>query len=1051
MRKTDFFLKRTIFTLFLFLSVSFVVVSQELTVTGTVTDSEGESLPGVNITVVGTSQGTVTNSDGNYNIDVPGDAELRFNFIGFKAQVVPVNGQSTIDVTLEEDVQALDEVVVVGYGQMRRSDLTGSVVSVSQESMENSVSTSIDQALQGRAAGVQVQQNSGTPGGSSSIRIRGINSLNASNEPIFVIDGVVIDGSTGSNTQNPLSSIDPNNIVSMDVLKDASATAIYGSRAANGVIIIETKQGEEGRSDLTYNGYYGLQEMPKKLDLLNLRQYAQHKNDRTDAEIVEADDYFVRADLLGEGTDWQEELFQLASMQKHNLTLTGGNKKNTYSLGAGFLDQEGIAIGSGFERLNLRGRFDSEVKDWLKMGVNFGLTNTQQQVTVEGSNLIETAIKQTPNVAVRSADGTFDGPDTDMYVQTNPVGMAMLRENENEGTSIRSNVFAEISPLESLTYKTEFSSDLGVDNTYQFNPSYEFGAITNEVIESERSKSYSKFWSWKNVLTYNDTFADVHNLNVMLGQEVQKSQWEYLYGYRKGFVSNVAHDLDVGDGSTARANGSSGGNGIESYFGRAFYSFDNRYLLTGTLRYDGSSRFAEDNRWGWFPSAALAWKVSNESFMSNNDVINNLKLRLGWGAVGNENVTDNYGFTSTMAPVTTVWGTGMLSGNTANPDLQWETTYSSNLGLDLNLFNNRIEFIGDAYYKETQDLLLQLPLPAYLGSEGQGSTSPPWANVGSLENKGIELTLNTVNVDRGLFSWRTNLVYSLNRSKVLSLDTESSTIDKTIQEGSDVTIVTRTAVDRPIGQFYGYRVIGRFDDATDFFYKDAEGNVKEVARPEGLEIRESGAWIGDYKFKDVNGDGVINESDRTFIGNPEPKFTFGIGNTFSFGNFDFSVFLNGSYGNDVLNYQKRWLENPRENHNLLTSALDYARVEQIDPDGPVDIRNTHVTGGDPMMPRMAASSSNANNRMSDRFIEDGSFLRVQNISLSYTLPRRWVERVFMENVKVYTNLKNVHTFTEYSGYDPEVGSYEQDALMSGIDNARYPSPTIYTFGVNLTF
>ncbi|MFW6389025.1 MAG: SusC/RagA family TonB-linked outer membrane protein [Marinilabiliaceae bacterium] len=1033
------------------MSVSFVVVSQEVTVTGTVTDSEGESLPGVNITVVGTSQGTVTNTDGNYNISVPGDAELRFNFVGFEAQVVPVNNQTTIDVTLEEDVQALDEVVVVGYGQMKRSDLTGSVVSVSQDAMENSVSTSIDQALQGRAAGVQVQQNSGTPGGSSSIRIRGINSLNASNEPIFVIDGVVIDGSTGSNTQNPLSSIDPNNIVSMDILKDASATAIYGSRAANGVIIIETKQGEEGRSDVTYNGYYGLQEMPKKLDLLNLRQYAQHKNDRTDAEIVEADDYFVRADLLGEGTDWQEELFQLASMQNHNLTLTGGNQKNTYSLGAGFLDQEGIAIGSGFERLNLRGKFDSEVNNWLKMGVNFGLTNTQQQVTVEGSNLIETAMKQTPNVAVRSADGTFDGPDTDMYVQTNPVGMAMLRENENEGTSIRSNVFGEISPLESLTYRSEFSSDLGVDNTYQFNPSYEFGAITNEVIESERSKSYSKFWSWKNVFTYNNTFADVHNLNVMLGQEVQKSQWEYLYGYRRGFVSNVAHDLDVGDGNTARANGSSGGNAIESYFGRAFYSFDNRYLLTGTLRYDGSSRFAEDNRWGWFPSAALAWKVSNESFMSNNDVINNLKLRLGWGAVGNENVTDNYGFTSTMAPVTTVWGTGMLSGNTANPDLQWETTYSSNLGLDLNLFNNRIEFIGDAYYKETQDLLLQLPLPAYLGSEGQGSTSPPWANVGSLENKGIELTLNTVNVDRGLFSWRTNLVYSLNRSKVLSLDTESSTIDKTIQEGSDVTIVTRTAVDRPIGQFYGYRVIGRFDDATDFYYKDAEGNVKEVARPEGLEIRESGVWIGDYKFKDLNGDGVIDESDRTYIGNPEPKFTFGIGNTFSFSNFDFSVFLNGSYGNDVLNYQKRWLENPRENHNLLTSALDYARVEQIDPDGPVDIRNTHITGGDPMMPRMAASSSNSNNRMSDRFIEDGSFLRVQNISLSYTLPRRWLDRVFMKNVKVYTNLKNVYTFSEYSGYDPEVGSYEQDALMSGIDNARYPSPTIYTFGVNLTF
>jgi hypothetical protein len=387
----------------------------------------------------------------------------------------------------------------------------------------------------------------------------------------------------------------------------------------------------------------------------------------------------------------------------------------------------------------------------------------------------------------------------------------------------------------------------------------------------------------------------------------------------------------------------------------------------------------------------------------------------------------------------------------ANPELQWESTNSSNIGLDINLFRNRIEFIGDVYYKKTKDLLLQVPLPAYLGTEGQGSTSPPWANVGSLENKGIELTLNTVNIDRGDFLWRTNLVFSLNRSRVVELDTESSTLDKTIQEGSDITIVTRTAVDEPIGQFYGYRVIGRFNEATDFYYKDSDGNVKPVAIPEGLEISESGVWIGDYIFDDRNGDGVINDEDRQFIGNPEPKFTYGIGNTFSFKGFDLSIYLNGVYGNDVLNYQKRWLENPRENHNLLTSALDYARVEKIDPDGPVDFRNMHVTGGDPMMPRMSASSSNANNRMSDRFIEDGSFLRIQNISLSYTLPARWLRNLFLNNVRVYANLQNVYTFTEYSGYDPEVGAYQQDALMSGIDNARYPSPRIYTFGVNMSF
>ncbi len=1035
--------------MFFLLTVSLTAFSQNVRVSGQVTDEMGP-LPGVNIMIVGTSEGTITDVDGNYSIEVPADGRLQFNFIGFEPQIIPVDGRTEINVQMQEDVQALDEVVVVGYGQMKRSDLTGSVVSVSNESIEETVSTSVDQVLQGRAAGVQVMQNSGTPGGSSSIRIRGISSLNASTEPIFVVDGVIIDGSTGSNSDNVLASIDPNDIVSMDILKDASATAIYGSRAANGVVIINTRKGEKGKSRVSYNGHYGVQEMANKLDLLNLRQYAIHKNNRADAGIVTRDNSFVRADLLGEGTDWQDELFTTAPMQSHNLSVSGGSEKVTYALGAGYLDQEGIAIGSGFTRYNLRGNFEADVNEWLKTGVNFALNNSEQLVTVEDANLIKTAMKQTPNVAVRSADGSFDGPDTDMYVQTNPVGLAMLRENENEKAGIRSNVFAEAKIIEGLTFKTEFASDLGMTNTYRFNPSYSFGAITNDVVESTRTKSYSKFYSWKNVANFTRTFAEIHELNVMLGQEMQKSHWEYLSGYRSGFVSNVGHDLNLGDSTTSQSGGSSGGSSIESYFGRAFYSFDDKYQLTATLRYDGSSNFAEGNKWGLFPSAAFGWKISNESFMTGVPAINNLKLRLGYGSVGNQNVS-SYAYTSMLAPVTTVFGTGLISQNMANPDLKWETTYSANVGLDLNMFNNRIQFIGDVYYKETQDLLLLVPLPAYMGSEGQGSTTPPWANVGSLENKGVELTLSTINMDRGDFFWKSNFVFTLNRSKVLSLDTESSTIDKTIQEGSETTIVTRTAVGEPIGQFYGYKVIGRFNEATDFYYKDDAGNVREVARPEGLDISETGVWIGDYIFKDINNDGVINESDRTYIGNPEPKFTFGIGNTFSYKGFDLNIFLNGFYGNDVINYQKRWLENPRENHNLLESALDYARVELIDPDGPVDIRNTHITGGDPMMPRLAASSSNANNRLSDRFVEDGSFLRIQDVSLSYTLPKDWISSIGLDVVKVYAKVKNAYTFTKYSGYDPEVGSYQQDALMTGIDNARYPSPRIYTFGVNLSF
>jgi TonB-linked SusC/RagA family outer membrane protein len=1050
MRKTDLFFRRTFLAVFFLLSVSFVALSQNVLVKGNVTDDMGP-LPGVNIMVVGTSQGTITDVDGNYSVEVPADGQLRFNFIGFESQLVSVDGRTEINVQLQEDVQALDEVVVVGYGQMKRSDLTGSVVSVSSDAIEETVSTSVEQVLQGRAAGVQVMQNSGTPGGGSSIRIRGISSLTSSTEPIFVIDGVIVDGSTGSNSENVLASINPNDIVSMDILKDASATAIYGSRAANGVVIINTKQGEKGKSFVSYSGYYGVQEMATKLDLLNLQQYAIHKNNRADAGIVTRDNNFIRPDLLGEGTDWQDELFTQASIQSHNLSVSGGGENNTYALAAGFLDQEGIAIGSGFTRYNLRGNFNADVNDWFRAGVNFALNNSEQQVTVEDANLIKVAMKQTPNVAVRNADGTFDGPDTDMYVQTNPVGLAMLRENENEKTGIRSNVFGEVKFMEGLTFKTEFASDLGMTNTYRFNPSYSFGAITNEVIESTRTKSYSKFYSWNNLVSFDRVFAEMHTIKVMLGHEMQKSQWEYLSGYRNGFVSNVGHDLNLGDATTSDAGSSSGGNSIMSYFGRTFYSFDDKYQLTATLRYDGSSRFGDGNKWGLFPSAAFGWKVSNESFMSGVSAINNLKLRLGYGAVGNANVRSDYAYTSMLAPVTTVFGTGLISENMANPELKWETTYSANIGLDLNMFNNRIQFIGDVYYKETQDLLLEVPLPAYMGVEGQGSVSPPFRNVGSLENKGVEATLSTINMDRGDFFWKTDLVFTLNRSKVLSMDTETSTIDKTIQEGSETTIVTRTAVDQPIGQFYGYKVIGRFNEATDFYYKDGSGNVQEVARPEGLDISETGVWIGDYIFKDINGDGMINESDRTYIGNPEPKFTFGVGNTFSYKGFDLNIFLNGFYGNDVINYQKRWLENPRENHNLYTSALDYARVEQIDPDGPVDIRNTHITGGDPMMPRLAASSSNANNRLSDRFVEDGSFIRIQDVSLSYTLPKDWISSVGVDVVKVYAKVKNAYTFTKYSGYDPEVGSYNQDALMTGIDNGRYPSPRIYTFGVNISF
>jgi TonB-linked SusC/RagA family outer membrane protein len=546
----------------------------------------------------------------------------------------------------------------------------------------------------------------------------------------------------------------------------------------------------------------------------------------------------------------------------------------------------------------------------------------------------------------------------------------------------------------------------------------------------------------------------------MLGQELQKSSWNYLQGSRTGYTTNGATDLTLGDATTAANNGYTGASALLSEFGRVFYSYDDKYLLTATLRRDRSSKFAPDKRTGYFPSAALAWRVSNEEFLQENKLISNLKLRLGWGLVGNQNIPDNYAYIATYGTATTNWGTGLIATNTPNADLTWESTNSSNIGLDLSLLKNRIEFIADVYYKETKNLLMLASLPAYAGTSGSGASSRPWVNIGSLQNKGLELTLNTVNIENRDFRWNSNFIYSMNRNKVLSINTQTGTDSRTVDSSNygvnDNPVINHTVVGQPIGQFYGYQVIGRYETATDFYYKNAAGEVVRTPVMSNLPIdEESGLWIGDFIYKDNNGDGKIDEEDRAFIGNPEPKFTYGIGNTFTYKNWDLTVFLSGSYGNDVVNYARRFLENPRRNiSNLFTKATRYAHLELIDPDGPNDFRNVRIVSGDWDMPRISPGqqSSNSNYAFSDRYVEDGSYLRIQNISLGYTLPRQWLSKVGVQNLKVYANLQNVYTFTKYSGYDPEVGiSYSDGNQLTGIDNGRYPSPRIYTFGINLTF
>ncbi|MDR0834454.1 MAG: TonB-dependent receptor [Candidatus Symbiothrix sp.] len=1054
--------------LLLFLLVPLCLSAQTISVSGLVTDGTGEALIGVSVVEKGTINGVSTDVNGQYTLTVPSNATLEFSYLGYLTESVAVAGKTIINVVLKEDQKMLDEVVVIGYGTMKKSDLTGAVSSINSDAISKTVSTSIDQVLSGRAAGVQVQQNSGAPGAGSSIRIRGINSLNASTDPIFVIDGVIIQqGSNARAENNPLALINPADIVSMDILKDASATAIYGAQASNGVIIVNTKRGKKGAATVNYNGYMGWQQLPKHLDVLNLQQYAALRNIKAEYGQIQRNNNFIRPDLLGSGTDWQNELFNTAMMQNHNLSISGGSETSTYSLGAGYSNQDGIAEGSGFRRLTLSGSFDAKAKEWLRAGVNFGFSNTKQKLTASDESLVLMAIRSTPDVPIRNIDGTWGAPDG-AYMPSNPMARSLIIDNHQYNSGARANTFLEITPdklLKGLSYRTEFSFDLNYYNSYTFVPTYYIASWdSKEINEKTDSKQYNVYYSWRNIFTYDRTFG-INKVTAMLGQEMSKSTWDYLSGFRPGLPTNGATDLTLGDATKAENNGYTGASSLMSYFGRLFYSYNDRYLLTTTLRRDGSSKFAPKNRWGWFPSAALAWRASEEDFLKNNSTIDNLKLRAGWGLVGNQNIPTNTAWMAVYSTVASPWGSGLRATNTPNEDLLWESTNSANIGLDVSVLRNRIELIVDFYLKKTNNLLMEASLPGYVGTgipvQGfTGASSPPWVNLGSLENKGFEMTLNTVNVITKDFQWNTNLVFSLNRNKVISMNTASGEDTRSAVDnvwGGSSTIVNRTVVGQPIGQFYGYEVIGRFEKATDFYYKNAEGDIVRTPVMSNLPIdEENGVWIGDYIYKDQNHDGVIDEKDRAFIGNPEPKFTYGINNNFAYKNWDLGIQLVGVYGNDVVNYARRYMENPQYNNsNYFTSVLDYAQLGLIDPNGPNDYRNVKIIGGDPRAPRMPRSSANGADYdyvFSDRFVENGSYLRIQNVSLGYTLPQNLLHKIDVSNVKFYVNLQNLYTFTKYRGFDPEIGTQGTGSLRTtGVDNGRYPSPRIYTLGVNVTF
>ncbi len=997
-------------------------VAEEILAKGIVYDEEtNEPLIGVNIIIKGGTGGAATDIDGSFSILVEQDTWLSFSYLGYITKEIKVTKADLGQIYLESDSKLLEEVVVVGYGTQKRSDLTGSLSSITEKELKALPATGLDQALQGRAAGVFVTQNSGAPGGAVSIRIRGIGSTLTA-EPLYVIDGIpVVNDNQGTSTNfseldgggqnsNALNTINPSDIESIEVLKDASATAIYGARAANGVVLITTKRGKEGKSNISFDTYYGTQQLSRKIPVLNLQEYAEYYQDVGWEAIPE----FSNPELLGEGTDWQDAVFRTATMQNYQMTASGGNKNTSYALSGSYHFKEGIVIGSDFNRISSKMNIDHKFSDRLRIGNSLLASRTKENITFnDNSNgVVYTALLMVPNAPVRNVDGSFAGPQEEITLSfDNPVARALETKDVNEKTRLLANLYVEADIFKFLKYRTEFGTDLVYSNHETFFPSFERGNFFGKSGIRENA-SNNRFWINKHLLTFNQQLSEKHHLSMLTGFEAQSGRYEWLFASRENLPTNDLLSINLGDVGQQQTNGGAGHWALISYFGRLNYNFNEQILFTGTVRADGSSRFSPNNRYGIFPSAAVAWRASNTELVKNVELIDNMKFRVGVGEVGNQEI-GLYSYLANLRAISVALGddlqTGFVPDNIANSNVLWESSFQTNFGLDLGLFKNRIELIADYYIKRADGMLLPALLPATAGS-----LNPPFVNIGEIENRGLELSLNTVNLS-GAFKWNTSLNYTKNNNKVISLGSNGNLVGL-LQRIP----VTRTVEGMPISQFYGYVMEKTFESQA------------EVAESP---FQSNGTRAGDLKFKDLNDDGVINDADQTFIGSPLPDFTLNMTNALSYKGFTFNFFFQGVFGNEILNLIRRDIEGQAGLNNQ--SAAVKNRWTTL---------NT-VTD----VPRPTGSDPNDNRRISTRFIEDGSFIRLKNISLGYEFPRKWLRNLRMQNLRIYVSAQNIKTWTDYSGYDPEVGSYNQNPLINGVENGRYPISKSYTFGLSGQF
>lgn len=992
----------------------------EQTIRGIVTDENDEPLPGVNILVKGTTNGTISDVDGNFRITVSDDATtLVFSSVGYLSEEIEIGGRSVIDVQMSPDIQSLSEVVVIGYGTQEKREVTGAISSISNEAISQQVVPSVDQAMAGRIAGVQVSQNSGAPGGSISLRVRGIGTPGNS-EPLYVIDGVPVFGNT-------LSTLNPNDIASIEVLKDAASGAIYGSRAANGVVLITTKKGKAGKVKLDVDYYIGLQSKEKDLDVLDgptyeafIREFNALNDNPND------DDPFVNP----VNTDWEEEIFQTAPIQNLNVSASGGSENSTFLLSLGYFDQGGIIRGSGFERYSLRANTTNNVGERFRIGNNATVSrsvgNTVSENGIFGA-AIPLAVIYPPVIPARRPDGTLGAPGDvgTNFIRTSPLVQTDAIYREYEEFRFLGNVFAEYDFIDGLTYRLNLGGDFLFRGSDTFTPNITANGAPE--VNSSASRTDSREWIWliENTLTYQKEIGNGHNINVLAGVTQQKSTYSYHASSKRDFPSNDLIALDAGN-EIDNIQGRLVDWALASFLGRINYNYNSRYFFSASVRRDGSSRFGPGNKWGTFPSVSAGWLISDEEFF-NTSFISQLKLRASWGQLGNQEIapfqylpllvnTASYSFGGSVVP-------GVYAPQPANEIVTWETSTQTDIGVDMAFLDDRISLTVDYFDKVTDGILLEGTLPLSYGYLRGFSPQFPVVNAGVVSNKGFEFDLGYRDIE-GDFQWSVNANLATLKNRVESLGTGGPIV----QFGESIS--TRTDVGHPIGSFYGYVVEGIFQ---------TEGEI-EAVNPDpnnGVYYQSSGTAPGDFKFKDLNGDGVVNDDDQTYIGNPIPRMTYGMVFNANYKSFDFSLSFQGLQDVDIF-------------AKIFQQAGDFTK-----PDNKFTTlyeNSWRGEGTSNTVPRIAVDNANGNYRNSTYYIKDGSFLKLRSLQFGYTLPNSLLERINMRSARLYLTGQNLLTFDNYEfGLDPEIGSAFSDNTRNGIDYGRYPIPRTVTIGVNIGF